>query len=67
MTIGQKIRKSREEKNLTAKQVGIALGYKSSNGEVYVSNWERDVRPVPKKKIPALARLLDIDIEEFLV
>ncbi len=65
--IGNKIRKARQEKGLTAKQVGAALGYTEKNGEVYVSNWETGKRPVPTKKIRKLARLLDMNIEEFVI
>lgn len=66
MNIGNRIRKAREDKKLTAKQLGILLGY-GKNGEIYVSNWELGKRPVPKKKAPALSKLLNIKLEDLLM
>ena len=66
MTKGEKIRAARKAKSLTAKQVGVALGYKVQHGEAYVIAWELGIRPVPRNKIVPLARMLDLELEGLI-
>ena len=62
MTIGDKIRKYRTLKNMTQKQLGEAVGFKSSTADVRINQYETG-KMAPKEDIRAkLADTLDIDI-----
>lgn len=56
MTFGEKLRAARIKKNLTTEQVAQALEV----SRVAVGHWEADTNMPAPKKIPELARLLDI-------
>lgn len=64
--IGGRIREARTRKGLTGRELGELLGYKGSNGERYVHNWETGVRPVVRAKIRPLAEVLDLSMDALL-
>lgn len=60
--IGERIRKIREEKGITQKFVADKLGYKNSSTLCAIESGKKEL---PSKKVPILAEVLDISIEEI--
>lgn len=54
------IKESRQKKNYSQQDLSILLGY--LNGQ-FISNIERHLCTLPSRKIPLLAKLLDLDLE----
>lgn len=63
MTIGDNLRKAREAKGLTQKEVWEASGISESSYKSY----EKGERPPPGDKIVTLARLLGVSTDELLL
>ena len=62
MTLGEKIRKYRSLKNMTQKELGLAIGFSGATADSRIRKYERDVM-APKQDIRAkLAEVLDVDI-----
>ncbi len=57
------IKDARIKKGLTQAQVSSALGYKSSQA---YQRWELGARPVPDEKKRALAKLLDLTVDDLV-
>lgn len=57
------IRDARIRKNMTQAQVASALGYKSFQA---YQNWELGARTVPDEKKRALAKLLDLTVDDLV-
>lgn len=65
--IGALLRKTRIEKGMTQSRLGIECGYKPKIGEVFVGQWENAVRPVPPAKYRAVAKALDLDLNDLVI
>jgi hypothetical protein len=61
MTFGGRLRESRILKEITAKELGVAIGHKSSS---QVTRWESGTSPMPDSvtALTALAEALDVDV-----
>lgn len=57
--LGQILRSAREKKNFALKTVAYELGYKNPD---FISKMELGRKPLPKKIIPKIAQLLEIDL-----
>jgi transcriptional regulator with XRE-family HTH domain len=63
MTIGDNLRRAREAKGLTQREVWEATGISESSYKSY----EKGERPPPGDKIVTLARLLSVSTDELLL
>ena len=62
MTLCEKIKKYRSLKNMTQKELGLAIGFSGATADSRIRKYERDVM-APKQDIRArLAEVLDVDI-----
>ncbi len=61
MTIGQKIRELRLERNLSQMQLGKSIGV----SQKAIDYWERDVNEPKACYVIALVRNLDVTFDEF--
>ena len=61
-SIGERIRKIREEKGITQKFVSDKLGYKNSSTLCAIEKGKKDF---PSPKIPTLVKVLDVSLEEI--
>lgn len=57
-TLGKILKKKRELKGLSQKELSLKLGYETAQ---YISNIERNVSLPPTKKLKKLSKILDID------
>lgn len=64
--IAERIKAARKAAGYTQVQLGEKLGYEGRIGEVTVSRWERNERPVPLDKIRLLASLLGLTIDDLI-
>jgi transcriptional regulator with XRE-family HTH domain len=62
MSFGEKIRKKRNEKNMTQQTVAEKIGVSRQA----ISNWERDVKKPELQKLIELLNLLDVSPDELL-
>ncbi len=62
-SFGAFLSKKREKAGLSQEHVALKLGYNSGQ---FVSNWERGASFPPLEKLPELASLLKIPIEEII-
>ena len=60
------IRTARLAAGLTQKQLGEACGYKGDPAQVYVAMWENGTRPIPRNKLRAVAKALNVPVDELL-
>jgi len=63
MTIGENIRKRRIELGMSQQQIADALGYRTRSS---ITKIEKNEAPVSPDKLPALARILQIDVNYIL-
>ena len=61
MAASKVLRQAREAAGLTQKALGIALGYPEDHAQSFVSNWETEYRPIPRKHFKRICELLHID------
>ena len=62
MTLGEKIKKYRLLKNMTQKELGLAIGFSAATADSRIRKYERNVM-APKQDIRLrLAQVLDVDI-----
>ena len=66
MAASKVLRQAREAAGLTQKALGVALGYPEDHAQSFVSNWETEYRPIPRKHIKALAVLLHVEPADLL-
>lgn len=66
MAASKVLRQAREAAGMTQKALGVALGYPEDHAQSFVSNWETEYRPIPRKHIKTLAALLNIDPLDLL-
>lgn len=64
MTTGEEIKAARIAAGLTQKQLGEAAGYKDA--QPFVASWEAGTRPIPRGKIRAVAKALNIEPTELI-
>ena len=64
--IAKRIREARKAAGYTQVQLGEKLGYEGRIGEVTVSRWERNERPVPLDKLRKLAEVLGLTLDELI-
>jgi|SRR5690554_393461 len=62
MKIGSKIKRLREAKGITQRDMEDLLGV--SHGTY--CNWESDLHEVKLSKVPVIAKILDVDVKELL-
>lgn len=62
MKLGERIRVIRQNKGITQKYVSEKLGYESSSSLCAIEKGEKDL---PSEKIPILAKILNVSIEEL--
>lgn len=63
MTIGDRIRKARNMRGLTQKELGVAIGFSELTADVRMAQYETGTR-VPKEKVLfAISKVLDISFE----
>lgn len=62
MTVGMNIRKYRKLKNITQKQLGEAVGFKSSTAGVRIQQYEAGQMVPREDKLSDIAKALDIDV-----
>ncbi len=60
-TIGGKIKKIREYRNLTQKQLGIRCGYSEPTADVRIGQYEKNKKIPREKALETLAEALEID------
>ncbi|MDR3051229.1 MAG: helix-turn-helix domain-containing protein [Oscillospiraceae bacterium] len=63
---GEALRKAWEARGMTQQALGDALGYNPVASQVYVSSWEAGVRPIPRKALADVARIVSIDLERLI-
>ena len=63
MTLGERIRKSREEKGYMQSQLAEMVGVKSAS---IISNWEKDINKPDAEKLIKLCRVLDVSAAYML-
>lgn len=63
---GKELRRARLRVNLTQKKLGELLGYEGRSAENVVQRWEYDKQPIPVKHFRALAKVLDITLDEVV-
>ena len=61
MTVGQKIKELRTERNMSQRQLGTAIGV----SQKAVDYWERDVNEPKSSYIIALVRFFNTTFDEF--
>lgn len=61
-TIGKYIRDLRKQSGLSQGDLAKQLGYSTAQ---FISNWERDVAPVPLMKIRELHKLIGGSVTDF--
>jgi transcriptional regulator with XRE-family HTH domain len=63
MTIGDRIRKARNMRGLTQKELGVAIGFSELTADVRMAQYETGTR-VPKEKVLFfIAKALDVSLE----
>ena len=63
MTVGEKIKKYRQLKGMTKRELGVAVGFKEGTADVRISQYESD-KTVPRRENMALiASVLDVEEE----
>lgn len=62
-TIGGKIKKYRELRGLTQKQLGILVGFKSTNADSRIAQYEMNSRVPSQKIVEKIAEGLNIEVE----
>lgn len=65
MTVGQKIKRIRNFRGLTQKQLGIAMGFNESNADVRVRQYESDEKLPRKENINVIAKVLNVNPRNF--
>lgn len=65
-SVGMTLKSARIKAGLTQQEVGIACGCSEKYSQRLVSFWENDYRPIPRDKISAISKLLNIPIENLL-
>ena len=63
---GQELKKARLRVNLTQRRLGELLGYEGKSAEVVVQLWEYDKQPIPVKHYRALAKLLELTLDDIV-
>jgi transcriptional regulator with XRE-family HTH domain len=66
MTTGEEIKACRLAAGLTQKQLGEAAGYTEITAQPFVASWEAGTRPIPRDKIRAVAKALNIEPAELI-
>ena len=61
MPANEILKRARKAAGLTQKALGVALGYPEETVQRFVSNWETEYRPVPRKHYKKICELLHID------
>lgn len=63
---GQELKKARVRVNLTQKRLGEQLGYEGKSAEVVVQLWEYGKQPIPVRHYRALAKLLELTLDDIV-
>ena len=67
LSIGEMIREKRIALGLKQEELGYLMGFTNPNtAAFYVSQIERNVKPVPLKKLRKVARALQIPLDRFI-
>lgn len=67
MTIGDKIKRIRNFRGLTQKELGIALGFPETNADVRTAQYESGTRTPKMELLSEIAKVLDVSILNFHV
>lgn len=65
MTIGEKIKKIRIFRNITQKELGVALGFSNSTADARIAQYESNYRVPKEDVINKIAEILDVAKETF--
>lgn len=63
---GDFVKERRQLKHLTQKQLGEMLGFKPEQAQIMVARIEAGTRPIPKSKLVAASKILEVPIEQLL-
>ena len=66
MAFGELIRQKRKAKGLTQQKLGELCGYEGRTAETVVQNWEKEKQPVPVYRLRALAKALDLTLDDLI-
>ena len=64
-SLGAKIKRIRELKGLTQKELGIRCGYSSATADVRISQYEKNKKVPRKQALKDIARALDVNENTF--
>lgn len=65
MTVGEKVKSKRDELGITQDELAQMTGYSGKNRKTSINKIEKGLQGIPKNKIPAFAKALDMDISEL--
>ena len=65
MTVGEKVKLKREELDITQDELAQMVGYAGKSRKTSINKIEKGLQGVPKDKIPAFAKILNLDIREL--
>ena len=65
MTIGDKIKRIRNFRGLTQKELGIALGFPENNADVRTAQYESGTRTPKMELLSQIAKVLDVNVLNF--
>lgn len=60
------IRKKRRALDITQSELGVMVGYTGHTATAMVCAWEKGIKGIPKDKLLAVSKALDIPVEKLL-
>jgi transcriptional regulator with XRE-family HTH domain len=65
-SVGQTIKRARELREMTQREFGVAVGLYVNDAQRRVSAWETGRKPIPGKRLPVVADVLELRLEDLI-